>query len=112
MNDGRRTTRGARCVAGVMLAAVLVASAGPARADDAWSQAGRNGGVAFDLIVLRPLNALALALGAVFFCASAPFVAWPTDGSWSFPSAGLSTAYDVFIFAPYEYTVLRPLGEF
>ena len=44
-----------------------------------------------------------MALGAVFFCASAPFV-WPSDG--------LQTAYDVFVYAPYEYTILRPLGEF
>jgi hypothetical protein len=99
-------------VAGALLVAGLLSAAGPARAEDAWGQAGHNAEVAFDLMILRPLNAVALALGAVFFCASAPFVSLPTDGFSSWPPDRLSTAYQVFVDAPYEYTVRRPLGEF
>ena len=102
MAEGKRWIRAARLTTGALIASVLMAGATPARAD-VWAQAGDNAEVAFDLLILRPLNAVALGLGTVFFCASAPFV-WPSDG--------LSTAFDVFIFAPYEYTVLRPLGEF
>ena len=103
MADGRRTGLAARSMAGIALAAVLLATATPARAADPWEQAGHNVDVAFDLVVLRPLNAAALALGAVFFCVSAPFV-------WY--SGGIPTAFDVFVNAPYEYTIVRPLGEF
>ena len=102
MAGRKQRRRAARGVVGALIAALLLVAAAPARAD-VWDQIDRNTSVAFDLVVLRPLNAAALVLGGVFFCASAPFV-WPSEG--------LSTAYDVFIYAPYEYTVVRPLGEF
>jgi hypothetical protein len=60
------------------------------------------GEVTFDLVVLRPLNTVAVALGSVFYVASAPLV-WPF--------VGLDTSWDVFVGAPYEYTFERPLGD-
>jgi hypothetical protein len=57
----------------------------------------------FDLIVLRPLGAAAMVVGVPFFVASAPFVG---------PTGGLPRAFDVFVYAPVDYTLLRPLGEF
>ncbi len=91
--------RRARGVALALLVGMTLAAAQPAAA------AGYEDGlaIAFDVAVLRPLNAAALALGTIFFAVSAPLVA---------PSGGVATAWDVFVYAPYEYTVLRDLGDF
>lgn len=91
-----------------MLAAwlAIAVQAGPAQAADfskTRDATYRVGATAFDLIVLRPLNAAALAVGTMFFVASVPFVA---------PFEGIRPAWSSFVYAPYEYTVLRPLGEF
>ena len=58
---------------------------------------------AFDVVVLRPLSAVALVVGSVFFVASAPLVA---------PFEGVRPAWNTFVYAPYEYTVVRGLGDF
>ena len=58
---------------------------------------------AVDLAVLRPLGVIATGAGSVFFVASAPFVA---------PSGNLSEAWDMFLYAPLEYTFQRPIGDF
>ena len=65
---------------------------------------------AFDLIILRPTGAASLVVGSVFFVASAPVVVpyHAVKGS----IAGLRGSYDVFVYPPYEYTVLRDLGDF
>jgi len=64
---------------------------------------GEIGDKTFDVLVLRPLNAAAVLVGAGFFAISAPLVA---------PSGELATAFDVFVYAPYEYAFERPLGDF
>lgn len=92
-----------------MLAAASVAfavHAHPAQAaafDRTAEVAGKAGEEAFDLVVLRPLSATALIAGSAFFIASAPFVA---------PFEGVRPAWSTFVYAPYEYTVLRDLGDF
>lgn len=58
---------------------------------------------AFDVVVLRPLNTAAVVLGSVFFVASVPFVA---------PFVGVRSAWDVYVYAPYEYAFERELGDF
>lgn len=98
-----------RIGAGILGAGIaLVLAGGPAPAEAATlSEVGdgfvRGAAVAYDVTILRPLNAAATVLGAGFFLASAPLVA---------PFEGLETAWDVFVYAPFEYTVLRDLGEF
>jgi hypothetical protein len=57
----------------------------------------------FDVLLLRPLGALATLSGAVFFAISVPLVA---------PSKNIDVTRDIFLFGPYDYTFKRPLGEF
>lgn len=92
----------------LILAAAMTLMLSSAPAAHAQQQAGgcQAGDVAagaFDLVVLRPLGAVALATGIVFFVASAPFVA---------PAGNLSETRDLFISAPFKYTFQRPLGDF
>lgn len=63
----------------------------------------RGAEVTYDVAILRPLNAAATVLGAGFFVVSLPLVA---------PFEGISTSWDAFVYAPFEYTVLRDLGDF
>lgn len=64
----------------------------------------------FDLIVLRSTGMLSLAMGSVFFAATAPLVAPHSAINGS--TEGLRGSFDVFVYPPYEYTFLRELGEF
>lgn len=57
----------------------------------------------FDVLVLRPLGALATLGGAVFFAISVPLVA---------PSKNVDVTRDIFLLGPFDYTFERPLGEF
>ena len=59
--------------------------------------------VAFDVMLLRPLSAVATIVGAPLFVASLPFVA---------PAGRIMESLDVFILTPADYTVTRPLGDF
>jgi hypothetical protein len=101
----QQRSRRARSIAASLALALFAApsAVGAATWSEIGDDAAKNGAVAFDLIVLRPLNAAALALGTVFFAVSAPFV---------YPFEGIDTAWDVFVYAPYEYTVVRDLGDF
>lgn len=88
-----------RFATGLACAVVLsLAQAGPARAD-----AGEFWRSTFDIAVLRPLNAAAVVVGSAFFVASVPLVVWAEEPA---------TAFDIFVYAPYEYTFLRDLGDF
>ena len=83
--------------------ALLAASALPAAADPdelTWQDAPA---VAFDLVLLRPLSAVATIVGAPLFVASLPFVA---------PTGRIMESLDVFILTPADYTVTRRLGDF
>jgi hypothetical protein len=65
-----------------------------------WSGAGA---VAFDAVVLRPLGAIASGTGFLFFLISVPLVA---------PSSQIGTSWDIFVRGPFDYTFVRPLGDF
>jgi hypothetical protein len=65
--------------------------------------APRFGEATFDVLVLRPMSAVALVVGSVFFVASVPLV---------LPFEGVQPSWSTFVYAPYEYTVLRSLGDF
>ena len=91
-----------------MLAAglILMLSAAPAahaQQDTGGSRAKDVAAGAFDLLVLRPMGVAGMGAGLVFFVASAPFVA---------PSGNISETFDIFLYAPFEYTFVRPLGVF
>jgi len=60
------------------------------------------GATTLDVALLRPLGALTLLGGVIFFAASVPFVA---------PSDHIVTTWDTFVYSPYDYAVRRPLGE-
>ncbi len=103
----RCTPRILRGTAALFLAAIALLGGARTAHASGWSEAGkgvvRTVEVAFDLTILRPLNAAALALGSVFFVASAPIVA---------PFGGIRPAWDVFVYAPYEYAFEREPGDF
>ena len=83
--------------------ALLLGGTAPALAepsDLSWRDAPA---VAFDVLLLRPLSAISAIVGVPFFVASVPFVA---------PAGEIMTSLDVFILAPADYTITRPLGDF
>jgi hypothetical protein len=100
-NSFSTTARGAivACVLGIAIAAAPSA----ALAESFGDTMVRGAEVTYDVAILRPLNAVATVLGTGFFLASLPLVA---------PFEGISTSWDVFVYAPFEYTVLRDIGEF
>jgi hypothetical protein len=55
-----------------------------------------------DLILVRPLSIIALALGAVVSIAATPFAV---------ASDTTPMVYDKLIVEPYDFTVCRPLGS-
>ncbi len=57
-----------------------------------------------DAVVLRPLGALSLVGGAIFFVVTSPLVL--VSRVIDYP-----TSWDVMVMAPWEYTVERPLGD-
>jgi hypothetical protein len=65
---------------------------------------------AFDLAVLRPAGVVAMLVGAVFFVASVPAVA--PYHAFQGSTEGIRSSYDVFVYPPYEYTILRDIGDF
>lgn len=85
------------------VAAVIVVGASPPARADVGDDIVHGISIAYDVAILRPLNAAATVLGTGFFLASLPLVA---------PFEGISTSWDVFVYAPYEYTVVRDLGDF
>ena len=83
--------------------ALLVGGAAPALAEPSdltWRDAPA---VAFDILLLRPLSATAAIVGVPFFVAAVPFAA---------PAGEIMTSFDVFVLAPTDYTIKRPLGDF
>ena len=58
--------------------------------------------IAVDLVVLRPLGAIATVGGMAMFVVSLPFVA---------PTGHIETTWDIFVFNQYDDTFVRPIGE-
>ena len=89
-------------VAALTLSAVL-GWAEPARAEPARAEhpviAGT--GIAFDLIIVRPLSLGMLVFGVVCFVPASLFASEAIDEPWDF-----------FVAEPFEMTFTRPLGEF
>ena len=85
-----------------MLALLLVA--GSARAESgeepAWWVAA-----AFDVVVLRPLSAVATVVGTAFFV---PAAAVTSPGGRS----AITEAWDVFVVGPAALAFERPIGDF
>jgi len=105
-----RARRITAVLAGAAFVFAMTAGAQARAASDSLEAAGNVGEQAFDLAWLRPLSAAALLAGSVFFVATVPLVA-PYDavrGSFD----GVRGAWSTLVYAPYEYTVLRDLGEF
>jgi len=97
-------------VAAVILA---LATAGPAlgaeqeavepdtaQAGVAWQEVGAG---TLDVVVLRPLGAMATVAGFGFFVISSPIAA---------ASQRIGLSWDTLVLAPAEYTFQRPLGDF
>lgn len=85
------------------------AKASPSPTQSASQEAGGGGASkvgdqVIDAVVLRPLGALSLVGGAVFFVVTSPLVLVSRVIDYS-------TSWDVMVMAPWEYTVERPLGD-
>jgi len=65
-----------------------------------WAEVGA---AALDVVVLRPLGAIASATGFAFFLAATPLAA---------PARRIGSTWDIFVLAPADYTFRRPLGDF
>jgi hypothetical protein len=108
-------SRFVRIAAGVLIAGLLAPATG--RAEDAapaepvpveshWYDGPvHTADVAADLVVIRPLAAVTLVVGAVLFVPAAIMTA-PNGRD------GVKDAYDRFVREPGEYVYSRPLGEF
>ena len=103
--------RGARCLAAAVILAL--ATPGPApglpadaaggeqvRAGVAWQKIGAT---TLDVVVLRPLGAIATVAGFGFFAVSSPLAA---------ASQSIGASWDTLVLAPVDYTFQRPLGDF
>ena len=64
--------------------------------------AAQIGASTLDVVLIRPLGALATAVGLSMFVVSSPFVA---------PSRDFGTSWDIFVVGPFEYTFQRPVGS-
>ena len=84
------------------LAIAMIGLPAAASAESFVDDAIRGAEITYDVVVLRPLNVVATALGAAFFVVSLPLVA---------PFEGISESWDVFVYQPYEYAFRRPLGD-
>jgi hypothetical protein len=85
------------------LAVALHADSAEAAAARTEKFASRFGEAAFDVMILRTASTAALLAGSAFFIASVPLV---------LPFEGWRPSFNAFVYAPYEYVVLRPLGDF
>jgi hypothetical protein len=59
--------------------------------------------IGFDVVLLRPMGLLQLAVGSAMLIPAYPL-------SW--PSGGQGEVLDILFWSPFEYTIRRPLGEF
>ena len=103
--------RGARCLAAAVILALATAGPAPGLPADAAGgeqvRAGvvlqKIGAATLDVVVLRPLGAVATVAGFAFFLVSSPITA---------ASQRIGTSWDTLVLAPADYTFQRPLGDF
>ena len=114
----RGSSRRRRATLALLLAGAILVFSGPrpASADEdfadptpffkepefSWDQVATAGAVALDVMLLRPVSAVALVVGCIFFVASAPVVA---------PFEGFQESYDTFVYPQYHYAFERELGD-
>lgn len=104
LHSGRRSITAVAILATLLATTPATAETGPAVTGEADGIAwGEIGSKTFDVIVLRPLGAVATVAGTAFFIVTLPVVA---------PARGWDTTLDVFVLAPADYTFVRPLGDF
>jgi len=61
------------------------------------------GGKVFDALVLRPLGAGGVVIGAAAYLIAVPLTA---------PGGNLANSWELFVQGPFDYTFVRPLGDF
>jgi hypothetical protein len=71
-----------------------------AEAMSPWEEIG---GKVFDALVLRPFGAGAAVVGMAGFLISVPLTA---------PGGNIANSWDLFVMSPFDYTFVRPLGDF
>ncbi len=93
-----------RILAG-LAACLILMSAAPSMAAFEGSKAERIIASGVDAVLVRPLAALRVVVGAMFFL-PASLLASPSGRE------GIDGAYDIFLAEPIEYAFRRELGEF
>ena len=95
-----------RKVLGMLVAAIImITSMNPtalAAIEDPRSEVS-GAGMAFDLVILRPLGIATTVIGCGFFVISLPFTVWTEE---RIKQSGHS-----FVGEPASYTFVRPLGD-
>ncbi len=88
----------------LIVAAVLVCSAGPALAlDPDANQVPSASEVFIDAALIRPLGVMTLLSGAAVWVISMPF---------TLPSRSVGKATDALLVKPFRHTFKRPVGQF
>lgn len=111
------TLRVRRTALALLAACALLAA--PVQAEDRFENLGP---LTFDVLVLRPLTAIQVAVGTILLVPTAVTTAFPTaflSGFGLYPygvinpdtaRGNVDEAFDIFVREPYERAVLRPLG--
>lgn len=93
-----------RILAG-LAACLILMSAAPSMAAFEGSKAERIIATGVDAVLVRPIAAIRVVIGGIFFL-PASLLASPTGRE------GISGAYDIFLVEPIDYAFRRKLGEF
>ena len=96
--------RSNRFLAG-LAACLILMSAAPSMAEFEGSTAERIIAKSVDAVLVRPLAAIRVVMGAMFFL-PASLLSSPSGRE------GFDGAYDIFLAEPIEYAFRRELGEF
>ena len=91
-------------VFGVIVALIGVPFATSALAQEYFETKERGGGaMIYDMLVIRPVGAVATAVGSVFWLVTLPFAA---------AGDNVDTSTEKLVKEPAAYTFKRPIGEF
>ena len=88
-----------------LAASLILMSATPSMAEFEGSKAEQVLASGFDAVLVRPIAAARVVVGAMFFL-PATFISAPSGRE------GFDGAYDVFLAEPIEFAFRRELGEF
>ena len=105
-----RMRASARAAVMTLIAVLLLPASAHAQAPEEVEARSSNlaavvGLATFDVVILRPLGLIVLAVGAT---ASVPVTLVTAPNGWD----GIKTALNIFVIGPWKHVFRRPLGDF